>query len=146
MSFTWIPTWSIMRTSVPIVSRASRRREGTTYNMIEGVHAIFWPDARRAPGLPGGQLRLHVHDIGDGWLHLRSAEGDIGVHPGESRAPTTSPSTATTSTARSPRSRAAACPSRRDVEDHGYGLVTYFTAPGGITVQLYEPRYEKRKR
>ena len=29
------------------------------------------------------------------------------------------------------------------VEDHGYGLVTYFEAPGGITVQLYEPRYAK---
>ena len=29
------------------------------------------------------------------------------------------------------------------VEDHGYGLVTYFKAPGGITVQLYEPRYTK---
>ena len=30
-----------------------------------------------------------------------------------------------------------------DVADHGYGLVTYFTAPGGIKVQLYEPRYQK---
>jgi len=31
----------------------------------------------------------------------------------------------------------------KDVEDHGYGLVTYFTVPGGVTVQLYEPRYRK---
>jgi hypothetical protein len=30
-----------------------------------------------------------------------------------------------------------------DVEDHGYGLVTHFTAPGGVTVQLYQPRYQK---
>ena len=29
------------------------------------------------------------------------------------------------------------------VEDHGYGLVTYFTAPGAFTVQLYQPRYAK---
>jgi hypothetical protein len=29
------------------------------------------------------------------------------------------------------------------VADHGYGLVTYFEAPGGLTVQLYEPRYVK---
>jgi hypothetical protein len=35
-------------------------------------------------------------------------------------------------------------PFTKDVEDHGYGLVTYFTAPGGVTVQLYEPRYVKR--
>jgi hypothetical protein len=31
----------------------------------------------------------------------------------------------------------------REVEDHGYGLVTYFKAPGSITIQLYEPRYSK---
>jgi hypothetical protein len=31
----------------------------------------------------------------------------------------------------------------KDVEDHGYGLVTYFIAPGGVTVQLYQPRYVK---
>jgi hypothetical protein len=30
-----------------------------------------------------------------------------------------------------------------EVADHGYGLVTYFKAPGGIQVQLYEPRYVK---
>ena len=29
------------------------------------------------------------------------------------------------------------------VEDHGYGLVTHFTAPGGIRIQLYQPRYTK---
>jgi hypothetical protein len=29
------------------------------------------------------------------------------------------------------------------VADHGYGFVTYFTAPGGVTVQLYEPKYTK---
>jgi hypothetical protein len=29
------------------------------------------------------------------------------------------------------------------VEDHGYGLVTFFEAPGDFTVQLYQPRYKK---
>ena len=32
----------------------------------------------------------------------------------------------------------------RDVEDQGYGLVTYFRAPGGLELQLYQPRYQKR--
>ncbi len=32
----------------------------------------------------------------------------------------------------------------KPIEDHGYGLVTYFEVPGGITVQLYEPRYQKK--
>jgi hypothetical protein len=30
-----------------------------------------------------------------------------------------------------------------DVADHGDGFVTSFKAPGGITVQLYEPKYRK---
>ena len=29
------------------------------------------------------------------------------------------------------------------VADHGYGLVTHFEVPGGFSVQLYQPRYEK---
>ena len=30
------------------------------------------------------------------------------------------------------------------VEDHGYGLVTFFKMPGDFAVQLYQPRYQKR--
>jgi hypothetical protein len=30
-----------------------------------------------------------------------------------------------------------------EVADHGYGFVTYFTMPGGVDVQLYEPKYSK---
>lgn len=33
----------------------------------------------------------------------------------------------------------------RPVEDHGYGLVTYMSVPGGFTIQLYQPRYLKAK-
>jgi hypothetical protein len=29
------------------------------------------------------------------------------------------------------------------VEDHGYGLVTHFQAPGGFAIQLYQPNYAK---
>jgi 4-hydroxyphenylpyruvate dioxygenase-like putative hemolysin len=29
------------------------------------------------------------------------------------------------------------------VEDHGYGLVTYFKVPGAFEVQLYQPKHSK---
>jgi hypothetical protein len=29
------------------------------------------------------------------------------------------------------------------VEDHGYGLVTFFRVPGAFEVQLYQPHYAK---
>ena len=32
------------------------------------------------------------------------------------------------------------------VENHGYGLVTHFEAPGGFTLQLYQPLYGKGDR
>ncbi|HLX28152.1 MAG TPA: VOC family protein [Casimicrobiaceae bacterium] len=31
----------------------------------------------------------------------------------------------------------------QEVEDHGYGLVTFFKAPGDFTIQLYQPKYAK---
>jgi hypothetical protein len=32
---------------------------------------------------------------------------------------------------------------RHEVADHGYGLVTYLEVPGGVVVQLYQPKYAK---
>ena len=32
------------------------------------------------------------------------------------------------------------------VVDKGYGLAISFRMPGGVEVELYEPRYEKRPR
>ncbi len=29
------------------------------------------------------------------------------------------------------------------VENHGYGLVTFFRVPGDFTIQLYQPLYRK---
>ena len=31
----------------------------------------------------------------------------------------------------------------QEVEDQGYGLVTFFKAPGDFKIQLYQPRYKK---
>jgi hypothetical protein len=32
------------------------------------------------------------------------------------------------------------------IADQGYGLVTYFKMPGGVVVQLYQPKYRKKSR
>jgi hypothetical protein len=31
----------------------------------------------------------------------------------------------------------------QQIEDHGYGFVTFFKAPGDFTVQLYQAKYAK---
>jgi hypothetical protein len=32
------------------------------------------------------------------------------------------------------------------ITDQGYGLVTHFVMPGGVKVQLYQARYQKKLR
>jgi len=31
-----------------------------------------------------------------------------------------------------------------EIADHGYGFVTHVTMPGGVRVQIYQPKYAKR--
>ncbi len=115
--------------------------------MIRGIHGLLYssdPEATRA--FFRDVVKLPGSDIGDGWWIFDFAEGDLGVHPVDD------PSEAGThdvslycddihATVADLRSRGVKL--EADVEDRGYGLVTYLTAPGGIEIQLYEPRYVK---
>jgi hypothetical protein len=115
--------------------------------MIRGIHGLFYSaDADATRAFFRDKVKLPGSDIGQGWWIFDLPEGDLGIHPIED--------------ARNAgkhdisfycddiHGTVAAMKSRgveftMDVQDHGYGLVTYFEAPGGITVQLYEPRYSK---
>jgi catechol 2,3-dioxygenase-like lactoylglutathione lyase family enzyme len=115
--------------------------------MIRGIHGMLYssdPDATRA--FFRDQVKLAGSDIGEGWWIFDLPAGDLGVHP------TDDPREAGVhdvslwcddihGTVADLRARGVEF--TKKVEDHGYGLVTYFTAPGGIKVQLYEPRYVK---
>lgn len=115
--------------------------------MIRGIHGLFYstdPDATRA--FFRDQVKLPGCDIGDGWWIFDFKEGDLGVHPvGD---PKDAGQHDISFYCDDIHGTVADMTSRGveftgPVEDHGYGLVTYFKAPGGITVQLYEPRYAK---
>ena len=115
--------------------------------MIRGIHGLFYssdPEATRA--FFRDKVKLPGSDIGEGWWIFDFAEGDLGVHPidhgGQPGAHDISfYCDDIQGTVADMKSRGVTF--TKDIEDHGYGLVTYFTAPGGITVQLYEPRYTK---
>lgn len=117
--------------------------------MIRGLHGLFYtsePEAVRA--FLRDKLRLPYTDTGDGWLIFDLPEGDVGVHPLHE---TDGPPSGTHAvsfycddvhgTVADLRSRGVTFD--QEVEDHGFGYVTYFTMPGGVKVQLYEPKYEK---
>jgi hypothetical protein len=116
--------------------------------MIRGMHALFY--SSEAPQLRSflkEKLGLSGSDVGDGWLIFDAPEADLGVHPTDSQGP--SSGTADISfycddiqqTVRELKGRGVEF--TQEVEDHGYGLVTFFRVPGGFKVQLYEPRYKK---
>lgn len=116
--------------------------------MIRGMHAMFYcsqPDELRA--FIRDKLGFKCTDVGGGWLIFDAPEADLGVHPTEEDG---SPSgTSDVSFYCDDISKTVAELTARgveftqDVEDHGYGLVTYFRVPGGFKVQLYEPKYRK---
>jgi hypothetical protein len=116
--------------------------------MIRGLHGLFYssePEAARA--FLRDKLKLPYSDVGEGWLIFDLPEGDLGIHP-------TDPGQAggghdvsfycddIQGTVADLKSRGVEFDG--EVADHGYGLVTYFRIPGGLRVQLYEPRYQKR--
>jgi predicted enzyme related to lactoylglutathione lyase len=117
--------------------------------MIRGVHTMFYssePDALRA--FLRDKLGFSHTDVGQGWLIFDIPEAEMGCHPAdpEHGAPANThdisffcddiESTVADLSARGVEFT-------EPVEDHGYGLVTHFRMPGGITVQLYQPKYTK---
>ncbi len=121
--------------------------------MIRGLHGLFYSsDAAATRAFMRDVLRLPSTDVGDGWLIFDLPECDLGVHPtggrddGGTEPP---PNTHDVSffcddiqgTVADLRARGVQF--RQDPQDHGYGWVTHFTMPGGVEVQLYEPKYEK---
>ncbi|HUM13145.1 MAG TPA: VOC family protein [Myxococcaceae bacterium] len=116
--------------------------------MIRGIHGLLYssnPDATRA--FFRDQVRLPGSDIGEGWWIFDFPEGDLGVHPAEDGGDAGKHDVSfycdqIEKTVRDLQARGVRFTG--PVEDHGYGLVTYFEAPGGVRVQLYQPRYRKK--
>jgi len=116
--------------------------------MIRGMHAMFYSsEAGALRAFIKDKLGLSASDVGDGWLIFDAPEADLGVHPTEDNGP---PSGACDisfycddieSTVSELKRRGVEF--SQGIEDHGYGLVTYFRVPGAFKVQLYQPRYKK---
>lgn len=94
------------------------------------------------------KLGLTCGDVGGGWLIFAFAEADMGVHPidREGGAPTNTHNISfycddVEATVAELRGRGVTFTG--PIEDHGYGLVTHLEAPGGLVIQLYQPRYTK---
>jgi uncharacterized damage-inducible protein DinB len=93
------------------------------------------------------RLGLKGSDVGEGWLIFDAPEADLGVHPTDAKGPASGTADISfychdiAGTVRELKSRGVEF--TQDIEDHGYGLVTFFEVPGGFKVQLYQAKYTK---
>ena len=118
--------------------------------MITGVHTMFYSaqaDALRA--FLRDKLRLPYTDVGEGWLIFDLPEAEMGCHPtGEPGSPPSGTHYISfycddiRKTVAELRGRGVVFVD--DIADASYGLVTHFTMPGDVKVQLYQPRYTKK--
>lgn len=117
---------------------------------IRGIHGLFYSsDADATRAFLRDAIKLPTTDIGEGWLIFDFPEGDLGVHPLDHGGTAGAHDISfycddIEGTVADMKKRGVTF--KHDVQDHGYGLVTYFTMPGGIEVQLYEPRYSKKRK
>lgn len=118
--------------------------------MIKGVHTMFYSSqAEELRAFIRDKLGFSFTDVGDGWLIFDLPEADMGAHPAAPHG-SGAPGTHAISFYCDDIGQTVADLKRKgveftmDVEDHGFGLVTFFRMPGEVIVQLYEPRYVKR--
>lgn len=117
--------------------------------MIKGIHGLFYsskPDELRA--FIRDKLQLPYTDTGGGWLIFDLQEGDLGVHPTDGRDSLSGTHDISFFTDEL-KGTVAELKGRGvkfddAITEQGYGLVTHFTMPGGVRVQLYEPKYQKQ--
>jgi catechol 2,3-dioxygenase-like lactoylglutathione lyase family enzyme len=114
--------------------------------MIRGIHGLLYssdPDATRS--FFRTKLKLPGGDIGGGWWIFDFKEGDLGVHPVDDPADAGGHDVSfyvddLQAVVRDLQSRDVTVD---EIADRGYGFVTHLTVPGGIRVQLYQPKYTK---
>ena len=117
--------------------------------MIKGIHTMFYSsDAEGLRLFLRDKLNLKATDIGRGWLIFDLPEADLGCHPADADhgAPSGTHDISfycdnIEETVNELKTKGVIF--KGEIEDHGYGLVTHFYAPGNFWIQLYQPKYEK---
>jgi len=119
--------------------------------MIKGVHTMFYSSkAQELREFLRDKLKLTFSDVGEGWLIFDVPEAEMGCHPADEKEGSPS-GTHNISFYCDDLEKTVQELKGRGVEfidpiaDHGYGLVTHFKMPGDVEVQLYQPRYRKKR-
>jgi len=115
--------------------------------MIRGLHGMFYTSqADELRAFLRDKMQLPFSDVGGGWLIFDVPEADIGVHPVDDAAHSGSHDISfycddIEGTVADMRARGVAFDG--EITDQGWGQAIRLTLPGGVQVQIYQPRYQK---
>jgi predicted enzyme related to lactoylglutathione lyase len=116
--------------------------------MIRGIHTMFYSsEAEKLRLFFKEILGFPATDVGEGWLIFDAPEADLGVHPTENDGPPSGTPAISFycddihETVKGLKGKGVEF--TQEIQDHGYGWVTFFQAPGAFTIQLYQPKYQK---
>jgi predicted enzyme related to lactoylglutathione lyase len=113
--------------------------------LIKGIHGLLYtpkPDELRE--FIRDKLGIPFTDTGEGWLIFDLPEADLGVHPSKRASHSISFYCDDISkTVEVLKSRGVEFTS--GITDQGWGMLTHFRMPGGADMELFEPKYEKKR-
>ena len=109
---------------------------------VTGAHVLLYtPEAEVLRGILRDALGWEHVDAGDGWLIFALPPAELGVHPSDGETKHELSLMCDDVTATAAELRAKGIEIRGDPEELSYGLVTTMVLPGGVEIDLYEPRH-----
>ena len=113
---------------------------------IIGAHVLLYtPDAEALRAVFRDVFQFRHVDAGEGWLIFTLPPAELGIHPAEGEGASAVQHKLSLmcddihATVRDLRARGIAV--HGEPQDHGYGIVAMVTLPGGVELQVYEPRH-----
>lgn len=109
---------------------------------ITGAHVLVYsPEAEALRATLRDVLGWPHVDDGEGWLIFALPPAELGVHPSEGETGHELSLMCDDIGATVAELRGKGIEVRGDPEDRGYGIAVTMVLPGGVEVQLYEPRH-----